>query len=183
MRRHAQPLGTRRLRFRDFAANDFAAVHAYASDPHVTRYTAFGPNSEADTRHFLERAATEAASEPRASYTLAIVEAASELLIGGCGLERVDAFGPQYLLGYCLDSRYWGRGFGTEAVRRVVDFAFADLAAWRVYAHVFVGNDASARLLRTIGFRIEGTHRQCIHARGIWHDAMTFALLAPEWRA
>jgi hypothetical protein len=52
----ACPTPTARLRFRPVEANDFAAVHAYAGDPAVTRYTSFGPNSEEDTRGFLARA-------------------------------------------------------------------------------------------------------------------------------
>ena len=176
-------LCTRRLKFRDFAPGDFEAVHAYASDPRVTQFTSFGPNSEDDTHEFLRRVALAAAANPRHDYTLAIVESASGRVIGGCGLDRVDGVGPQYVLGYCLDARYWRRGYASEAVRRIVTFGFGDLGAWRICAHVFVGNDASARVLRRLGFRLEGTHRQCVRARGIWHDAMTFAMLAPEWTA
>ena len=175
-------MSTARLQFRDFVPNDFDAVHAYASDPQVTQFTSFGPNTEADTREFLGRVAIEAAASPRRNYTLAIVESASGRLIGACGLDRVDAVGPQFVLGYCLDTRYWRRGYASEAVRRLVAFGFADLGAWRICAHVFVGNDASARLLRRLGFRLEGTHRQCVRARGAWHDAMTFAMLAAEWK-
>ena len=174
-------LETTRLLLRDFQASDFAAVHAYASDPQVTRFTAFGPNSESDTRNFLERASVESHVTPRRTYTLAIIDKRSQTLIGGCGLERADDIGPQYVLGYCLDSAYWNQRFGTEAVRCLLALAFERLDAWRVYAPVFVGNAASARLLTRLGLRLEGTFRQSFFARGAWHDEMIFALLRSEW--
>ncbi len=46
-------LPTSRLVLREFTAEDLAAVHAYGSDPQVTRWTVFGPNTENDTREFL----------------------------------------------------------------------------------------------------------------------------------
>ena len=172
---------TPRLLLRDFQPSDFAAVHAYASDPQVTRFTAFGPNGEADTRNFLERASAEARVEARQNYTLAIVHKDAQTLIGGCGLERADSLGPQYVLGYCLNSTYWNQGFGTEAVRCLLTLAFERLDAWRVYAPVLAGNVASARLLTRCRFRLEGTFRQSFFARGQWHDEMVFALLRGEW--
>ena len=174
-------LETPRLRFRDFVLGDFDAVHAYASDPLVTRYTSFGPNTEAETRDFLGRMAEEASQTPRKNHTFAVIQSSSQRLIGGCGLDLADAAGPQYSLGYCFRATYWGQGIGIEAVRRVTAFGFSELNPWRIYAAVLVGNDASARLLQQLGFRLEGTHRQCVFARGAWHDEMIFALLKPNW--
>jgi len=190
-RRLASPLGAFRRRFmleatrlylRDFAPGDVDAVHAYASDPLVTRYTAFGPNTEAETRNFVDRVVVEASTKPRRSHTLAVIHSSSRQLIGGCSLELADSVGPQYVLGYCLHSGYWGQGLGFEAVRRILVFGFSELSAWRIYAPVFLGNEASARLLQRLDFRLEGTHRQSTFARGAWHDEMVFALLKAEWR-
>ena len=48
-------LMTRRLKLRDFIQGDWKSVHEYASDPKVTRYVGWGPNSEEDTTDFLKR--------------------------------------------------------------------------------------------------------------------------------
>ena len=58
------PIQTSRLELRDFRAKDFDAVHAYASDPLVTRFTSWGPNSEEETRAFLDSVTAEAAAIP-----------------------------------------------------------------------------------------------------------------------
>ena len=45
-------LQTARLSFRDFTVDDYDNVHAYGSDPEVTRYTALGPNTPEQTKVF-----------------------------------------------------------------------------------------------------------------------------------
>ena len=45
-----------RLTLRDFVAADEAAVHAYASDPVVTRFLVWGPNTVEDTHRFIRDA-------------------------------------------------------------------------------------------------------------------------------
>ena len=44
------PLETKRLHLREFIAEDFEAIYAYASDPEVTKHMFYGPRDAADTR-------------------------------------------------------------------------------------------------------------------------------------
>jgi RimJ/RimL family protein N-acetyltransferase len=177
----ACPTPTARLRFRPVEANDFAAVHAYAGDPAVTRYTSFGPNSEEDTRGFLARAVAATAADPRTSWPYAIIHAASGTLIGSTGLELAEAVGPQLSFGYVLDPRWWGQGYATEAAGAILRFGFEGLGAHRLFAHVFVGNDASARVLTKLGLRLESEVKQGTFVRGQWHDVRTYGMLRREY--
>ena len=61
-------LQTERLDLRQFEIADFDAVHAYASDPLVTRYTSFGPNTFEQTRDFLTRTIKSYGESPRRSF-------------------------------------------------------------------------------------------------------------------
>jgi ribosomal-protein-alanine N-acetyltransferase len=172
------PLLTPRLELRDFRPDDFAAAHAYASDPVVTRFTAFGPNTEEETRAFLDRAAQEIAVQPRENHSLAIVDRESGTLFGGCGLigrgERVHE------IGYVLNRGWWGRGLATEVVGALLAFGFGDLAAHRIYARVDPQNTASTRVLAHHGFRLEGHLRKESLIRGQWVDSLLYALLEEE---
>ena len=49
------PLESQRLILRDFVESDWPAVHKYASDRQVVRYLTFGPNTQEDTKSFLQR--------------------------------------------------------------------------------------------------------------------------------
>src|SRR6266403_1808386 len=81
-------LHTHRLTLRDFVLSDFDAVHTYASDPLVTRFTSFGPNTLEETRDFLSRSIDAGAASPRQVHTFAVIEQSSGRLIGSCGLEQ-----------------------------------------------------------------------------------------------
>ena len=63
-----------------FQEGDFAAVHAFASDPEVCEHTTWGPNTEADTRAFLAEA-TEPTSD---KYLLAVMR--GDEVIGSAGV-------------------------------------------------------------------------------------------------
>jgi RimJ/RimL family protein N-acetyltransferase len=180
--RPALPLDTERLRLRDARADDFAAVHRYASDPEVTRFTSWGPNDAEETQEFLVRALAAANAEPRADFGLLVEERAHGAVIGGCGLHP-RPHPREWEVGYVFARDAWGRGFATETVRALCGFGFETLGAHRLRAGVFVGNAASARVLEKLGFRREGHLRRAQLARGAWHDVWVYALLEDEWHS
>jgi RimJ/RimL family protein N-acetyltransferase len=63
-----------------------------------------------------------------------------------------------------------------------VRFGFEVLGAHRLFAHVFVGNEASARVLTKLGLRLESEVKQGTFVRGAWHDVRTYAMLRGEYR-
>jgi len=108
-------LRTERLLLRDFRADDFEAVHAYATDLEVVRYMTWGPNSEADTRDFLKRAQSHAEVEPRVGFELAVVREETDDLIGGVGL-HVDGCDGDPDIARKLDlGRFLGAAVPAEA--------------------------------------------------------------------
>src|SRR6185295_8598180 len=80
------PLQTARLILRDFVAEDWFAVHSYAADAVVSRYMPWGPNSDAETRAYIEQVRMAQQAEPRRDFELAITLRADSRLIGGCGI-------------------------------------------------------------------------------------------------
>ncbi|MCD2201806.1 GNAT family N-acetyltransferase [Halobacterium sp. KA-6] len=84
-------------------------------------------------------------------------------------------------LAYHLSPEYHGRGYGSEAAGRLVQYAFEDLNMRRVTAHVGAFNDASIGLLESLGFTHEGTRREAAFYRGYYHDMLTYGLLREEW--
>jgi ribosomal-protein-alanine N-acetyltransferase len=158
------PLLTPRIELRNFRPDDFAGVHAYASDPMVTLFTSFGPNTEDETRAFLDAACKEASVKPRQNHSLAAVDRESGV----------------YEIGYVLNRDWWGQGFATEIVGALLAFGFGELSAHRIYARVAPENGASSRVLTRHGFRLEGHLRKECLVRGEWQDSLLYALLAEE---
>ena len=172
---------TARLSFREFTADDYDAVQAYAGDPEVTRYTAFGPNTPEQTKEFLQLAVGQSSEANRGHYTFALIHKQANRLIGSCGLTLSNANGPQYGFGYVLHRQWWRQGLASEATLALMKFGFGELRAHRLWAHVFVGNTASEKLLQKLGFRHEGCALQSFFVRNAWHDVQTFAMLRREW--
>lgn len=174
-------LETGRLLLRPYRASDYDAVHAYGSDPEVTRYMSWGPNSPDETRAFLQRVHEASQCEPRTDYDLAIVLRAEHRLVGGCGVYARRLHYREYELGYCIAREAWGRGIAVEAVRALLGFAFGQLGAHRVYASIEPRNAASIRVAEKLGFRREGCHQRDTLVRGQWRDSLVYGLLAEEW--
>lgn len=89
----------------------------------------------------------------------------SGTLLGLIGL-HADAGARSAELGYWLGVPYWGSGYATEAVRRVLDYALEADAFERITAGCFVGNEGSGRVLEKLGFVETGRRELFSVARG-----------------
>jgi RimJ/RimL family protein N-acetyltransferase len=174
-------LTTQRLILREWTMEDFHEAHAYATDPEVVRYMSFGPNTEEDSRAFLSATLERARSTPRTDYGLAVTRREDGAFVGGVGLYLRNPTKAE--LGYVYKRAAWGNGYATEAARALVDFGFRALGLHRIYALCVPANTASARVMEKLGMRYEGCLRGNLFARGEFMDSLSYAVLAPVWRA
>ncbi len=175
-----------RLRLREYAAEDFAAVHSYAGNLENIRYMLFGPNSEDSTRAFLETAVRQAREEPRLHYDFAAVERASGAVIGGCGISLNKARNMAEV-GWVLHRDYWKRGYGTELAGALLRFGFEELKLHRIFASCHAANYGSYRVMERNGMRREAYFVKARAGRPesgeAWHDELHYAILEEEWFA
>jgi ribosomal-protein-alanine N-acetyltransferase len=80
-------------------------------------------------------------------------------------------------LGYKLDKDEINKGYMTEAVGAVVEFAFGHLRLHRLEANVIPDNIASMRVVQKLGFVAEGTARRYLKINGQWQDHIHMVLL------
>lgn len=86
-----------------------------------------------------------------------VIHKADRLLVGDCGLERVDVEGTLATeLGYDFRSDYWQQGIATEAAVAVRDYAFHTLKLPRLISLIRQGNLASRRVAEKIGMHLDG---------------------------
>jgi RimJ/RimL family protein N-acetyltransferase len=175
-------LETERLLLRDWKRADWKDVQSYATDPEVSRYMIWGPNSEAQTKEFIETAIDVAYSKPRRGYELAIVWKETESIIGGFGLQIMGKESATAMIGYVLHRQHWGRGVVTEAARGMMTFGFTKLNLHRIYATCDTENVGSYRVMEKLGMRREGQFMQDTFIKGRWRDTYLYAILEKEWR-
>jgi ribosomal-protein-alanine N-acetyltransferase len=175
-------LTTNRLVLREFIESDWRAVLGYQSDPAYLRYNPWWHRTELDVRAFVDMFIDWSQEVPRKKFQFAIILKKEERLIGNCGLRKQNAHIEVADLGYEIDSRYWGRGYATEASRALLEFGFEQLGLHRIWAYCIAENIASARVLEKIGMRYEGRQRESEWMKNRWWDTLHYAILDSEWR-
>ncbi|MEH6436896.1 GNAT family N-acetyltransferase [Massilia sp. DD77] len=103
-------------------------------------------------------------------------------LIGACGVNDIVHAHRRAELGYWLFPEYWGQGIAHECVAAMIKHVFDTMPIYRIGAEVEVDNEASARLLRKLGFSHEGTRRAYEFKNGAPLDLQLFSLLASDRR-
>jgi len=178
-RKLALPIATSRLNLRDFVRSDFDAIHAYSSDPRVTKFLFFGPRDEDSTAEYLDGLLASQVELPRTRFELAVEESASARVIGACDLSLIERNVVD--LGYMLGMADWGKGYATEIALALIDAAFFDLRAARIISTVDVNNKASIRVLEKIGMRWEAVFRKHRRAKNRWWDCHLYVLPREVW--
>jgi RimJ/RimL family protein N-acetyltransferase len=148
-----------RLRLRPLQLDDAEELTAQLQDPVIARWTNSipWPYSIDDARTYLSTRA--AADETGESFVWAMVEKATDRLAGTIGLHDVQPDPGSAELGYWIGESFRGKGYTTEAARRVLSWAFEVADFERIQATYMPGNDASAGVMRNIGMQPEGLLR------------------------
>lgn len=104
------------------------------------------------------------------------------LCVGRCGLMAIDETHHTALLGIAIGDRdCWGRGYGREAVRLLLDDAFRPRNLRRVWLWVHADNARAIAAYRAAGFVEEGRLREHVWSNGRDVDAVRMGVLRAEW--
>lgn len=113
------------------------------------------------------------------NFPFAIVARDAGVLMGNIGLHVSHS--AQGELGYWMGVPYWGKGYTTEAVRRLIQFGFEDLGLNRIFASYFSNNPASGRVMQKAGMTHEGTMRQHMLKWDEFLDLIFYSVLRSEY--
>jgi diamine N-acetyltransferase len=121
-----------------------------------------------------------AVDDDRTGFT--IYERATGRPVGNCGLHEVDLANRRTVVGIMIgepDAR--GRGYGTEAMRLLLDYAFTVLGLHSVMLTVFEYNGAGRRCYEKVGFREMGRRRESRWYNGGFWDEIHMDILTSEF--
>jgi RimJ/RimL family protein N-acetyltransferase len=121
----------------------------------------------------------------RAGAVFAIETAGT--FLGQCGLRHeglVDSTAQTYELGIAIgDKRFWGKGYGRDALRVLLDYAFRLRNAHKVWLKVNAPNERAIRSYRACGFVEEGRLRRHVWGDGQYVDLVYMGILREEWES
>ncbi|MBM7715239.1 GNAT family protein [Siminovitchia sp. FSL H7-0308] len=169
-----------RLRLRQMTTEDIELYHAWRNDIEVMRTT----NPFLDvypleaTRQFVEQIILGSSSAK--SYM--IIEKELNSPIGITSLINIDYKNRN---AECIidigEKDYWGKGYGSEGLKLLLDYAFLEMNLHRVSLKVFSFNEKAIKLYKKMGFQPEGTSRECLFREGSWHDIIHMGILQHEY--
>ncbi|MBP3971969.1 GNAT family N-acetyltransferase [Bacillus sp. WL1] len=113
-------------------------------------------------------------------YPLGIVSKELREIVGTITL-RIDKGNNRGELGYWIGKNYWGKGFATEAVNRMIHFGFIELGLNKIWASAISRNRSSIKVLEKAGLRKEGTLRQNRLLLNTYEDVDVYGILKTEY--
>ena len=105
------------------------------------------------------------------------------MLVGNIGLFGARPKDRSATIGIGLGREHVGRGYGTDAMRVIVDYAFREMGLHRIQLVVASFNPAGIRAYEKAGFVEEGRHRLAVWHDGTWYDEIMMSILDDEWAA
>ena len=168
------------VRLRAIEREDIPTFVRWFNDPEVREFILmYRPMSMTNEERWFESLA-----ERKDDFVFAVEALVDEqwVHIGNIGLESVDWKNRFCTFGIALgEKEYWGKGYGTKAVRTALRYAFDELNLHRVELEVFAYNPRAIRCYEKAGFRHEGTRRQSHFHNGQYHDAHRMGILREEF--
>lgn len=110
------------------------------------------------------------------------LETKEGVYLGGIGLHKIDWENRNAEVGIVIGKKeYWGKGYGTDAMLAILDFAFNQMNLHRVYLRVFEYNLRGIKSYEKCGFKKEGLLRQDRYCKGRYHDTVMMGILKDEF--
>lgn len=99
--------------------------------------------------------------------------------VGSIGLHP-DFTNRSGTVGLWIGTPFQGMGYGSEALRQIVEMAFGEMRLERLEARIYKGNVASRRIFEKNGFLLEGTLRRVALKRGVFLDEWVMGAIREE---
>ncbi len=171
-------LETDRLLLRKYQASDIDDFFANSRNPNI------GPRAGWKPHETREESAKILAAFITGEEVWAITFKSTGKVIGSIGLHQDSMRTAKNVksIGYVLAEEYWGQGIMTEAVKRVMQYAFEELQVDLLSVGHYPFNKGSQRVIEKCGFKYEGRIRMASQIYdGSIYDLMSYSMTRDEW--
>ncbi len=145
-------------------------ISRIANDPEIARRIgAHGfpnPYTEEDAKIFLDMNR----KYGKTHFAIDFLIFSGELLVGIIGLKDIDYVDFKAHVGYWIGREHWNKGYATEALSLIVEYAKGVLGLKRLYTKVLDFNLPSLRVLMKNGFMVEGFERDTYKLEDGFHS-------------
>ena len=175
-------LFSERLKLRLIEMSDLISIHILHSLAETDEFNTLGiPENIDETKSVIESWIL-AHEQPEIQKFTFVIEDLDGKFIGLFGLKLWGKKHRRAEVWYKLHLNHWGKGYGTEALNRILDFGFDDLKLHRIQAGCAVENIGSIKVLEKAGMIREGRGRQVLPLKSGWSDNFEYSILETDER-
>lgn len=174
-------LKTPRLLLRKLKREDAFDFYRFAGSETVTRHMLWKPHQDiSESVASIEKSLIRYTEGKYYRWGIALKE--MDALIGIIDLLGFDEERNTCSFAYMIAQDFWGRGYGTEALTAVLEFAFERMEVSAVEADHFANNVASGAVMRKAGMLYIGTESNKYQKNGISYDAPWYRITLEMWK-
>lgn len=172
-----------RVRLRAIERSDLLLFKDWLNDPEVTQgLTIYLPLSNAHEEKWFEKMLENPMDEQ--PLVIEVLEKDGWHPIGNCGFHKLDWRCRSAEVGIFIGKKsMWNQGFGTEAMRLLLQHGFDTLNLNRIALDVYATNQRAIHSYEKAGFVLEGRKRQAMYKAGKFVDILFMSILRSEWLA
>jgi RimJ/RimL family protein N-acetyltransferase len=120
----------------------------------------------------------------RGAQIFAIIDIEKDTMIGNCSLFKIDHSDRKAELGIFIgDKTYWDKGYGTEAMRLLLDYGFNILNLHNILLNVHSFNKRALRAYEKVGFKLIGRRRESFIIAGKKYDEIFMDILDDDFES
>jgi ribosomal-protein-alanine N-acetyltransferase len=176
-----QELATGRLLLRRIESGDKSRIYEGLSHEHVIRFygvsypTLEATQQQMDWFETLEREGN--------GIWWAVCSEDNSIFYGAGGLNSLSEAHRKAEIGFWLLPEFWGKGLMYEAMPLILEYGFNILNLHRIEGFVETENQNCKKAIEKIGFKLEGTMRDCEIKHGRYISLDVYALLRNDYNA
>lgn len=153
-------------------SDDVEKFTEWLNDFQVTDYTQRSANV------MTLQAESEYLNNSKEEYAMVIVTKDEDKMIGTVSIEQINFINRTGTLGIFIgDKDYRDRGYGTEAIKLILEYAFQYINLNNVMLTVMSYNDRAKRCYEKCGFKEFGRRHQSVYMDGKYYDTIYMEVL------
>jgi len=150
----------------------------WLNDDEVCRHNshAIFPNTEQKMKDYFNRL------DSQREVVLAIIDSEADKHIGNISLQNINWVSRNAEFAILLgDKKYWGKGYGEEAAKLIVDYGFDRLNLHRIYCGTLEENEGMKKLALKMKMKQEGLRREAIYKHGKYQNVVEYGVLRDDY--
>ncbi len=164
------------------AATDAEAFSRWSRDSEYMRLSDADVVRTWNVKQVTQFLEAELESETPMQYAFSIRTLNDDRFVGEIDLSGINWASGEAIVGIGIGDRNdWGKGYGTDAMRVILRFAFDELNLHRVFLNTFEYNPRAIRSYEKCGFKHEGRQRGVLNRDGRRWDLLYMGILREEW--